>query len=364
MTTVAEHFGLSAPTLTAEHPSIALQCGIGVELEIEGVQNLEVRMWNCTEDGSLRNGCELVCARPYNGQELFRAIHNLSEAVQASSAEGSWRCSTHVHMDMRDANSNILKKTILGWAFYEKLMFKCSGYHRYRSNFCPAFAVVQAQVMNASAAFNQEGGHFFSQLVNSWDKYTSLNLLPLSQFGSIEFRISEPKWKRGQLINLVNRFLVLKKLAIDNEEMSDDEFVEMLNTVRFSPMIPHLPLDYSPDDSDLNEGYRLARDILYCRSDSVSVVGRIRLRMSETGEPIDLRQIPEFYNYLGYVRRNSRSAYSSLMDQYRSQISDTRLATEDQIRHMLQILRDSGSSDGNITSFIPDSLEVSLEQML
>ncbi len=97
--------------LTEAHSSIALQCGVGIELELEGSDHIEADMWDCTEDGSLRNGCEMVCSRPYNGQELLDAINNLSEAVAESHAEGTWRCSTHVHMDMRDADSNILKKT-------------------------------------------------------------------------------------------------------------------------------------------------------------------------------------------------------------------------------------------------------------
>lgn len=364
MTTVAQVFGKREPSLTAAHPGIVMQCGIGIELELEGADQIDVRMWNCTEDGSLRNGCELVCSRPYNGQELFRAIHNLSEAVRDSHAEGTWRCSTHVHMDMRDADSNIVKKVILAYAFYEKMLFKCSGFHRFRSNFCPAFSVVQAQVMNASSAFNLDGRDFFHNIVDSWDKYTSLNLLPLHQFGSVEFRISEPKWKRGQLLNLVNRFLTLKKLAVDNAELDNDSFIELLNQQRFAPMMEHLPLDYIPVETDLDEGYRLARDILYCRSNEVEQVGRIRVR-SNTGAPVilDLSQIPDFMNYFGYVRRGGRSVFDAVMEVYREQY-DSRVATEADVRGMLDMLRNSGHSDDNITSYIPDMLEARLEEFL
>lgn len=365
MTTVASVFGKQMPVHSAAHPSIVMQCGVGIELELEGQDHISVRGWNCTEDGSLRNGCELVCARPYNGQELFRAIHNLSEAVKDSGAEGTWRCSTHVHMDMRDADSNIAKKTILAWAFYEKMMFKCSGYHRYRSNFCPAFAVVQAQVMNASEAFNLDGRDFFNRLVDNWDKYTSLNLLPLHQFGSFEFRISEPKWKRGQLLNLVNRFLMLKKLAVDNAELSNDEFVEKLNRIRFEPMLEHLPLDYVPEASDLNEGYRLARDILYCRSYAVEQAGRIRIRRSNgNGDPlIRLSDMSDFNGYMGYVRSNGRRVHEEIRERFGTQL-DNGHATESQIRTMFQMMRDSGSNDNNVTDYVPNQLEGQLDSIL
>ena len=366
MTTVAQVFGYRNPRLSEPHPSIAFQCGVGIELEVEGTTNIDADMWVCTEDGSLRDGCELVCARPYNGEELLRAINNLSEAVQDSGAEGTWRCSTHVHMDMRDADSNILKKVILGWTFYEKMMFKCSGYHRYSSNFCPAFAVVQAQVMNASSAFNRDGEAFFHALVNSWDKYTSLNLLPLSQFGSVEFRISEPKWKKSQLLNLVNRFLVLKKLAVEYADLDNEAYVEKLNELRFAPMIQHLPLDYTPRDSDLTEGYRLARDILFCREQSVTLVGRVRVQQtSPDGEVlINLRDMNDFYGFLGYVRGNANTVYEEIMTYYTPQIESTRIATVREIRHMFALMRESGSSDNNITDYIPDHLEMQLERLL
>lgn len=357
MTTVAEYFGKRQPRLTAEHPSIVMQCGVGIELEMEGVSHIEAGLWNCTEDGSLRDGCELVCAQPYNGQQLFRAIHNLSEAVKDSGAEGTWRCSTHVHVDVRDCNANIVKKIILGWAFYEKLMFKCSGFHRYRSNFCPAFAVVQAQVMNASSAFNYDGPEFFNRIVNTWDKYTSLNLLPLSQYGSVEFRISEPKWKRSQLLNLVNRFLMLKKLAVDNAEMNNEEYIEHLNTVRFAPMLDHLPLDYVPCEEDLDEGYRLARDILFCRSNDVTQVGRIRVATPrDPNEVLSLTNIPSFYEYFGYIRRNARSVYNTIVETYGEQYSTARAATEPEFNAMMAILRDSGHGDDNVTDYIPRRL--------
>lgn len=357
MTTVAQVFGKSAPRLTAEHPSIVMQCGVGIELELEGVSNIDVGLWNCTEDGSLRNGCELVCSQPYNGQQLFRAIHNVCEAVNSSEAEGTWRCSTHVHVDMRDADSNIVKKAILGWAFYEKLMFKCSGFHRYRSNFCPAFAVVQAQVMNASEAFNYEGSTFFSEIVGHWDKYTSLNLLPLSQYGSMEFRISEPKWKRSQLLNLVNRFLMLKKLAVENASMTNDEYVEHLNNIRFSPMLPHLPLDYVLDESDLDEGYRLARDILYCRDQSVRQEGRIRVRPnSQTDEEeISLLDVLHFNEYMGYIRRTSRPLYDTIQEEFAPEF-ERQVSTPSRFAAMMDMLINSGSSDDNITGFIPSVL--------
>lgn len=277
MSTVAQIFGHRSSRLGAAHPKLAFNSHVGIELEIEEVGDLNIPYWNCVEDGSLRNGCELVCAEPYAGETLFNAIEALSEAVGNSEAQGTWRCSTHVHLDVRDCDSNVVKKIILAYAFYERMLFKCSGFHRYRSNFCPAFAVVQAQLMNASSSFNYDGERFFNRLLQQWDKYTSLNLLPLAQFGSVEFRISEPKWKRTNLINLVNRYLVLKKLAVENSNLSDQEFVNFLNTCGFTPMIDYLPLDYAVSQDDLDFGFIMANDVLNIRHSSVVIANRVRL---------------------------------------------------------------------------------------
>lgn len=304
MTTVADVFGHRQPRLSSPHPKLAFNANIGVELEIEGVQHLEVPYWNCTEDGSLREGCELVCAEPYSGEMLYTAIETLSESVSRSRAQGTWRCSTHVHLDVRDCDSNIVKKIILAWAFYEKMMFKCSGFHRYRSNFCPAFAVVQAQLINASTSFNREDGRFLEHLVNSWDKYTSLNVLPLAQFGSVEFRISEPKWKRTNLLNLVNRFLVLKKLAVENSEMENQAFIDMLQQVGFEPMLEYLPLDYLIDDKDLEDGYVLANDILHVRHRDVVLVPRVRMNQ------LSPEQIDEHRNHIREIISNNYGLYA------------------------------------------------------
>ena len=150
MSTVASCFGHYTPREATPHPNLAFNAHVGIELEIEECTYIDVPYWDCKEDGSLRNGCELVCAEPYAGETLYAAIEALADEVGKTSAQGTWRCSTHVHLDVRDLESPALKKLILAYAFYEKVLFKCSGFHRYRSNFCPAFAVVQQQIFNTS----------------------------------------------------------------------------------------------------------------------------------------------------------------------------------------------------------------------
>lgn len=360
MTTVAHCFGHSNPTLHQPHPKLAYNSNIGIELEVEGLDHIEIPLWNCTEDGSLRDGCELVCAAPYSGEVLFEAIENLSNAIGRSSAKGTWRCSTHVHLDVRDCTDLQVKKAILAWGFYEKMMFKCSGFHRFRSNFCPAFSVVQAQIMNASASFNSTGSRFFSNIVGCWDKYTSLNLLPLRDFGSIEFRISEPKWKKTNLINLVNRFLVVKKLVVEHDG-NLESFVEHLREQGFTPMIPYLPLDYVPDVTDLEEGYDTARDILSLRSSDVNVVNRVRsteIPEASLNTPIPTDSLGHWDSYVHYLM--SRSEYRMFNEQTGINLHDRRVVTREEVETLIDWCSNCPSDNSSIRLTIPNGLRQNL----
>lgn len=375
MSTVASSFGHSAPARATPHPNLAFNSHVGIELEIEECTFIDIPHWDCKEDGSLRNGCELVCAAPYAGETLYAAIEALAEGVGGTSAQGTWRCSTHVHLDVRDLEAPALKKLILAYAFYEKVLFKCSGFHRYRSNFCPAFAVVQQQIFNVSNAFNSNGDRFFGQLIRGWDKYTSLNLLPLREFGSVEFRISEPKWKRSNVLNLVNRYLVLKKLAVENATMSNQEFVEFLRRSAFEPMLPYLPFDYSPDAEDLELGWQVANDILATRASGVQVVQRIRdgVTGADGSTTVPVSELGHWRAYMDYVYSNASTWCSrnleDLTGQTRDDFQDITELTETQLRDLFERLRNGVTAggrplDSNITGLIPDGLETDLNGWL
>lgn len=359
MTTVAQCFGHRVQPVSAPHPKLAFTSNVGIELEVEGLESIDVPMWNCTEDGSLRGGCELVCANPYSGTVLFDAIELLSDAISDTDAKGTWRCSTHVHLDVRECNDMVVKKIILAYAFYEVMLFKCSGFHRFRSNFCPAFSVVQAQVINASTAFRSQGDRFFTSIVSFWDKYTSLNLLPLREFGSVEFRISEPKWKKTNLLNLVNRFLVLKKLAVEHNG-SLEEFVEMLRSSGFSPMVDHLPLDYIPNENDLEKGYEIARDIIALRSNGVNIVNRIRDDANASTD-LDTSELPHWVSYVDFFRGCREYRLFQEQTHITLRRSDPTISRANMLT-MIEWLRNCDTDNANIRVTLPVGFQEDMER--
>lgn len=259
------HRGYVKPTLIP-HPMVVSNELLGVEIELENTSGrMNSPYWVEKSDGSLRNnGREYVLRSPLGGVDLFKALSVAGKHFYDTKPDPSWRCSTHVHLDVRDMEVKDLKSLILLYTIFEEVMFKCSGYNRYINNFGPAFGFAQQQITELSRAWHKEDRDFIDHLLGTWSKYSSLNLLPISRFGSVEFRIANALTTTSDLLRLCNRVLLLKKLAVSwegtHEElihyyMSEDVFKI------FSQKLTGLNKD-SFSQEDVHRGCILANDIL------------------------------------------------------------------------------------------------------
>lgn len=267
MTTVSQVFGQRATYPTIEsHPLIVGTNLAGVEIELENIRNAppRFRYWETHQDGSLRNqGMEFVCSSPWGGQDLYEAALEIDGYLFNAKPDESWRCSTHVHVDVRDLTVTQLKRLILAYIVFERILFKCSGWHRYKNNFCVALGFAQEQLAILSRFWGCNDTDFLNNIVRNWDKYSSLNLLPMSSFGSVEFRISEAKWRKGKLIRLVNRFLSLKELAVEFTGNSDEEFIDWVVGLPIHRAIRKgLPKSMPDYEQDVEIGFKLAHDVV------------------------------------------------------------------------------------------------------
>lgn len=304
MVTVAQVFGQRASYPTIEsHPLIVGQNLAGIEIELENmtVSPPNFNYWEAKSDGSLRNsGMEFVCSSPWGGRDLYNAAIEIDSFLFGNSPDESWRCSTHVHVDVRNMNVPQLKRLILAYIVYERILFKCSGWHRYKNNFCVALGFAQDQLSILARAWDKDDEDFLRTIVSSWDKYTSLNLLPMGNFGSVEFRISEAKWRKGKLIRLANRFLSLKELAM-NFEGDDSSFIEYLMTIPLHQAIRKgLPKVLPDFEEDLEIGYKLAHDVVSlhrCRRRNV-YVHNVRGEDSDTSRRFRVTVDHPYFNHL------------------------------------------------------------------
>jgi hypothetical protein len=262
-----------ASSLTCyEHPLVLGTDRVGVEIELENLAQLsgyrsrqEMTYWNIETDGSLRNhGIEFITKGDgVGGDVLYRAAEEVESFLQGMNPDPSWRCSTHIHVDVRDLNLDQLKLFVLAYVYFERFIFKESGWKRYKSNFCMPLGLAMDLVPTVSTLFKYENIQEFMLHANQcWPKYTAMNLSVVNTFGTYEFRMPSPTYRTMDLIKTSNRFLALKRVA---KEWKGDQisFIEHLSTTDMRSIFQKsVGRDSVFKDEDRAFGFGMARDII------------------------------------------------------------------------------------------------------
>lgn len=274
MTTVARLIGHENPVaVTNTHPLVVGRGRVGLELELENMHNAirdQVRGWTVTTDGSLRNGgVEYVLRGAQGGQQLFQSILALEESLIPYQCDANLRCSTHVHLDVRDLTVPQMKRLLLAYMVFERAIFELSGHHRMTNNFCPSFGFAQQQIRKIANVWELDGTEFLGGIVDgrdrqSADKYAALNLVPIFTQGSVEFRGAEAKPSAGKLLRLANRILSLYDLAVNSDpNLTDREFINSLANLDVQQaLMGTLPRFSTVTDEMIDEGRMLAFDMI------------------------------------------------------------------------------------------------------
>jgi hypothetical protein len=262
-----------ASDLTCYEHSLVLGIDrVGVEIELENLSELgfgrtsrRLVYWDAVTDGSLRNnGVEFITKGDgVGGDVLYKAAVELDAFLKELRPDPSWRCSTHIHVDVRDFSLAQLKLFTLAYAYFERFLFKESGWQRYKSNFCVPLGVAQEQIETLSDLFQYSDiDQFMIHANQHWSKYTALNLSVVNTFGTFEFRMPQPTYKTMDLIKTSNRFLALKRVA---KAWTGDQvgFIEYLSTTDIRLIFQKsVGRNTVFKDEDRSFGFGLARDII------------------------------------------------------------------------------------------------------
>lgn len=202
--------------------SIATSRLVGIELELENAANVQpTAFWNCINDHSLRNsGRELVLYNPVGGRDLRNALHELGGILYHNQQlEATERTSLHVHVDIRDLTIQQISNILVTYIATESALYKMGGKSRYDNIYCPGVtaALEQIQLMRKITSLSADQ---FTDAVYSWCKYTGINLRPIEQFGSIEFRAHEGTTDVTRIRNWVNVLLTMVQYAISQPDHS------------------------------------------------------------------------------------------------------------------------------------------------
>ena len=198
---------------------------IGVEVEVENVhswlQNLSP-YWAMIEDGSLRNEGREFITLPIRAWRIEHALEKLFQALNKD-IDFSERTSIHVHMNIRTLTVEQLEALIVTYMVFEKVLFTYIGNNRYNNIFCVPLCETD---MGASLTQLITNGSPYLD----WEKYTALNLSPISSKGTIEFRHHYGTKDIEDLITWINLILSLKTFALRNDVEYIWHRINSLNT--------------------------------------------------------------------------------------------------------------------------------------
>lgn len=169
----------------------------GIELEIENASaDWVVAGMRVVRDESLRNnGLEFVTS-PMTYSNMYHVLNTFfSKAPDINANCYSDRTSIHVHTNCLDLTPDQLATVCLLYQVFERLLYNFAGGERDKNIFCVPWsqANLTYNLINKIKSCNHTS--------RDWHKYTGLNLIPLFEQGSIE-------WRHMPGTNDINRIMI------------------------------------------------------------------------------------------------------------------------------------------------------------
>ncbi len=191
MTTIQEHFSLKSPRLVnpekiygkiivEETINSSRLVGIEVELENHLLLRNPTPVWHVVSDGSLRNNGVEYITHPIPANWVPHALKDLLSNSLSPDCCFSPRTSVHVHVNCQDLISTQVVDVLLLYSCLEELFYQFTGRGRSKNIYCvPLYdTYLLSKITNVK----------LEQILQSWSKYTGLNVIPLAEKGTIEFR--------------------------------------------------------------------------------------------------------------------------------------------------------------------------------
>ncbi len=157
---------------------------MGVELEIESAFAIpHVAGMKVEEDGSLRNGGREFITSPATYSILYKMLAEFFKGPGFNAENYSERTSIHVHCNCQDLDLGQIGSLLMLYQVFERMLFQFAGGDRDKNIFCvPLYECA----LSYSAVSRLQKNEY--EVVQQWSKYSALNLLPLTKYGTVEFR--------------------------------------------------------------------------------------------------------------------------------------------------------------------------------
>jgi hypothetical protein len=169
-------------------------------------------------EGSLRNaGMEFSTKGGYVGGELVSAIRDFcEEAKKVGFSEGYPRAAIHFHIDVTELSASQLLNTILCYMMFENSFFSFAGEWRRTCGFCDGLLTSQDEYPEMAALLYDMENFDIKKLQdrdNTFSKYMAVNLKPLYEQGTIEFRHLPTTFNFERIMQALNMALCMKRFG-------------------------------------------------------------------------------------------------------------------------------------------------------
>jgi len=237
---ISDNYGIFSPKVFKSmwgETAVAVPSLIfGLELEIEKFDPEYDRDFagvDFTEDGSLRSdddgiGIEAI-TKPIQAKHIQRLLESFYQVYEITDFNYTERCSTHVHMNVLNLTYEQLAILCLVYQTVESLLFKYAEENRKNSIFCVPWnqCGLNYQIVNKLIKVPENG----DMPIRHWQKYSALNLLPISTQGSIEFRHLEGTCNVKKIMGWINILSKMYKYASNTSFQEAKQDIVKMNTV-------------------------------------------------------------------------------------------------------------------------------------
>lgn len=189
---------------------------IGIEVELEHVNRLpekDLKYWSVTNDGSLQhNGKEFVSGVLIYGKDHNKALAELQKEIDQHNYQASFRCGVHVHVNVGYMTPEEIYNLYVVYLAYENLIFQYVANARSQSVFCVPLQSTDFPIQIKTNI--KKGREPLDVLLRFTSKYSALNLAPITQHGTVEFRHlygTTDMSKVAEWIDIIYRLVQLSK---------------------------------------------------------------------------------------------------------------------------------------------------------
>ena len=208
---------------------------IGVELELENCSyqtSVNLGLWHRKHDGSLRDaGSEFVmgfghAVTPLRGMDVITALNMIQsyfdDMPDAFKPSISKRCSTHIHMDVRDMEDDAFAVLLMLYARYEDDLIRFYAPERMDNHYCRRASEIPYAQDRLSRLSNGVDKYLIDDICSNGDKYTACNWKSVAQRGSLEFRFFPGTIYMDNVLEWINVLQAFKYHAMKYKTLDVD----------------------------------------------------------------------------------------------------------------------------------------------